>query len=68
MDLDQSRRAVFTETAAHDYPVTKLVAQAMEAGALCKSDPVLSSSQLLALVKNFYNWPKCFLGQQNRGV
>ncbi|WP_411975065.1 hypothetical protein [Sulfitobacter faviae] len=51
MDLDQSRW-FFAETAAHDHPVTQLVAQAMEAGTLRKSDPVLVSSQLLALVKN----------------
>tara|TARA_R110002124_G_scaffold45188_2_gene137069 strand:- start:24100 stop:24381 length:282 start_codon:yes stop_codon:yes gene_type:complete len=63
VDLDQSRR-FFAETAAHDYPATQLVAQAMVVGALRKSDPVLASRHLLALVKSFYFWPKFFLDKQ----
>lgn len=62
-DLDRSR-AFFAENAAHDYPMTQLVSQAMEAGVLRKSDPVFATGQLLALVKNFFYWPEFLLGEK----
>lgn len=62
-DLDRSR-AFFAETAAHDYPVTKLIADAMDAGALRKADPNYAAGQLLALVKNFFFWPEFLLGEK----
>lgn len=61
-DLDRSRQ-FFSEVATHDYPITKLVAEAMQAGALREADPSLATSQLLALVKNFFFWPEFFLGE-----
>lgn len=61
-DLDRSRQ-FFAETATHDYPITRLISEAMDAGVLRKTDPVFATNQLLALVKNFYFWPEFFLGE-----
>lgn len=61
-DLDRSRQ-FFAETEAHDYPVTTLISEAMDAGVLRKSDPTLATNQLLALVKSFFFWPEFFLGE-----
>lgn len=61
-DLDRSRQ-FFAETESHDHPVTRLVSEAMEAGALRKGDPVLATGQLLGMLKNFYFWPEFFLGE-----
>lgn len=60
-DLDRSR-AFFAEFATHDYPITKLIAQAMDAGALRQADPQYATNQLLGLVKNFFFWPEFLLG------
>ena len=61
-DLERSR-VFFAETETHDYPVTRLISEAMDAGAIRKADPSLAASQLLALVKNFFFWPEFFLGE-----
>ena len=61
-DLDRSRQ-FFAETESHDYPITRLISEAMDAGVIRKADPVLATSQLLALVKNFFFWPEFFLGE-----
>ena len=60
--LDRSRQ-FFTETEAHDYPMTGLIGEAMDAGVIRKADPVFATNQLLALIKNFYFWPEFFLGK-----
>ncbi|WP_170560303.1 TetR/AcrR family transcriptional regulator [Ruegeria atlantica] len=61
-DLDRSRQ-FFSETATHDYPITRLISEAMDAGVIRKTDPVFATNQLLALVKNFFFWPEFFLGE-----
>ncbi len=61
-DLDRSRQ-FFTETVTHDYPITRLVGEAMDAGVIRKADAGLATNQLLALVKNFFFWPEFFLGE-----
>lgn len=61
-DLDRSRQ-FFAETETHDYPITRLVIEAMDAGVIRKADPVFATNQLLALVKNFFFWPEFFLGE-----
>ncbi|MDE0695499.1 MAG: TetR/AcrR family transcriptional regulator [Boseongicola sp.] len=61
-DLDRSRQ-FFTETETHDYPITRLISEAMDAGMIRKADPFVATSQLLALVKNFFFWPEFFLGE-----
>ena len=52
--------------ATHDYPVTQLIADAMEAGALRKADPKLAANQLLALIKSFFFWPEFLLGEKQK--
>ncbi len=61
-DLDRSRK-FFSETEAHDYPITRLIGEAMDAGVIRKADPTFATNQLLALVKNFFFWPEFFLGE-----
>jgi len=61
-DLGRSRK-FFTETETHDYPMTRPIGEAMEAGAIRKADPVFATHQLLALAKNFLFWPEFFLGE-----
>ncbi|NOD88823.1 MULTISPECIES: TetR/AcrR family transcriptional regulator [unclassified Ruegeria] len=61
-DLDRSRK-FFTESATHDYPMTRLIGEAMDAGVIRKADPAFATNQLLALVKNFFFWPEFFLGE-----
>ena len=60
--LDRSRQ-LFTETATHDYPITRLISEAMDAGVIRRVYPVFATNQLLALVKNFFFWPEFFLGK-----
>ncbi|KUJ76449.1 hypothetical protein AVO45_11690 [Ruegeria marisrubri] len=64
-DLDRSR-AFFAESLAHDYPIKRLIEEAMQAGALRKADPEFATSQLLALVKNFFFWPEFLLGEKQK--
>lgn len=61
-DLDRSRQ-FFGETETHDYPITRLISEAMEAEVLRKADAGLATNQLLGLVKNFFFWPEFFLGE-----
>ncbi len=61
-DLDRSRK-FFSETEAHDYPITRLIGEAMDAGVIRKADPTFATNQLLALVKNFFFWPEFFHGE-----
>lgn len=61
-DLDRSRQ-FFSESLTHDYPVTRLIAEAMDAGVIRRADPALATGQLLGLVKSFYFWPEFFLGE-----
>ncbi len=61
-DLDRSRK-FFTETETHDYPITRLIGEAMDAGVIRKADPIFATNQLLALVKSFFFWPEFFLGE-----
>ncbi|CAD0186339.1 Fatty acid metabolism regulator protein [Ruegeria sp. THAF57] len=61
-DLDRSRR-FFTQTETHDYPMTRLISEAMDAGVIREADPAFATNQLLGLVKNFFFWPEFFLGE-----
>ena len=62
-DLERSRR-FFAKAASHDYPVTKLISEAMDSGALKKADPEYAANQLLGLVKSFFFWPEFLLGEK----
>ena len=61
-DMERSK-TFFAEIANHDYPVTQLIKDAMEAGALRQADPEFAANQLLGLAKHFYFWPEFFLGE-----
>lgn len=65
-DLEHSRQ-FFAETATHDYPMTNLIKEAMEAGVLRQDDPVYATSHLLALVKSHFFWPVFLLGEMPVG-
>ncbi|MEM1224026.1 MAG: TetR/AcrR family transcriptional regulator [Verrucomicrobiota bacterium] len=62
-DLERSR-TFFSKAATHDYPVTKLISEAMDAGGLRKADPEYAANQLLGLVKSFFFWPEFLLGEK----
>ena len=62
-DMERSRQ-FFAETTTHDYPITRLIEEAMAAGALRNADPAFAANQLLALVKNFFFWPEFLLGEK----
>ncbi|MEM7303818.1 MAG: TetR/AcrR family transcriptional regulator [Pseudomonadota bacterium] len=61
-DLDRAK-TLYLETAAHDYPITKLLGDAMDAGVLRKSNAEFAATQLLGLIKTFYFWPEYMIGQ-----
>jgi len=61
-DLDRSQQ-FFSETETHDYPITRLIGEAMDAGVIRKADPIFATNQLLVLVKGFFFWPEFFLGE-----
>ena len=62
-DLDRSR-TFFAEFETHDYPITQMLSEAMDAGALRRSDIRLAANQLLGLVKSFFFWPEFLLGEK----
>lgn len=68
-DVERSRQ-FFVETSSHDYPMTRLVREAMQAGLLRDADPVYATNQLLALVKSFFFWPEFFMDSkpQQEGI
>ena len=61
-DLDRSRQ-FFHESKTHDYPIKRLISEAMDAGVIRKADPDFGTNQLLVLVKGFFFWPEFFLGE-----
>ena len=61
-DLDRSRQ-FFKESETHNYPITRLISEAMDAGVIRKADPGFATNQLLMLVKGFFFWPEFFLGE-----
>jgi TetR/AcrR family transcriptional regulator of autoinduction and epiphytic fitness len=61
-DLERSQK-FFNESETHDYPITRLIAEAMDAGVIRKADPGFATNQLLVLVKGFFFWPEFFLGE-----
>jgi TetR/AcrR family transcriptional regulator of autoinduction and epiphytic fitness len=61
-DLGRSQK-FFNESETHDYPITRLITEAMDAGVIRKADPGFATNQLLVLVKGFFFWPEFFLGE-----
>lgn len=69
IDLERSK-AYFAEHAAFEHPITRLISEAMEAGAIRKSNPEYAAKQLISLVRDFFYTPEFLLGQklENDGV
>lgn len=65
IDLDRSR-AYVAEMAKFQNPITQLIAEAMEAGALRQADPHYASKQLIALIREFFYTPQFMLGRQQK--
>lgn len=63
-DLNRARE-FYLETFVHDYPITQLLLEAMEAGALRKADADFAATQLLGLIKAFYFWPEYLMGESS---
>jgi TetR/AcrR family transcriptional regulator of autoinduction and epiphytic fitness len=61
-DLDRSKR-FFNESETHDYPIKRLISEAMDTGVIRNADPGFATTQLLVLVKGFFFWPEFFLGE-----
>jgi TetR/AcrR family transcriptional regulator of autoinduction and epiphytic fitness len=57
-------RAFFDKAALQDGPISGLIAEAMQAGALRQGEPGFAAGQLLSMVKHFLVWPQFLLGTQ----
>ncbi|MSU89854.1 TetR family transcriptional regulator [Rhodobacteraceae bacterium 2CG4] len=55
-------QAFLAKAAAQDGPVTGLISQAMQAGALRQAKPGFAAGQLLAMAKHFLVWPEFLMG------
>lgn len=69
IDLERSRD-YYAQIASFQDPITQLISEAMETGALRKADPRYASRQLISLVRDFFYTPQFMLGQKqdNDGV
>lgn len=69
IDLERSR-AYFAQFATFQDPVTRLISEAMEAGAIRKANPKYASRQLIGLIRDFFYQPEFMLGEkpENEGV
>lgn len=55
-------RAFFSRAAMQDGPISGLIADAMQAGALRQARPDVAAGQLLSMVKHFLVWPLFLMG------
>lgn len=55
-------RAFFAKAAMQDGPISGLIAEAMQAGALREAEPGFAAGQLLSMVKHFLVWPQFLTG------
>ena len=62
-DLDKAQ-SFFPKLEVHDYPLVKLISQAMDAGVLRKANPEYAASQLFALIRGKFFWPEMLLGEK----
>ena len=69
IDLERSR-AYYAQLATFQDPITQLISEAMEAGAIRKADPKYASRQLISLIRDFFYTPEFMLGlkPENEGV
>ncbi|MCP1167710.1 TetR/AcrR family transcriptional regulator [Limimaricola litoreus] len=55
-------QAFFAKAAMQDGPISGLIGEAMQTGALRKAEPGFASGQLLSMVKHFLVWPQFLMG------
>jgi len=55
-------QAFFAKAAMQDGPISGLIAEAMQAGALREAEPGFATGQLLSMVKHFLVWPQFLMG------
>ncbi|WP_163849562.1 TetR/AcrR family transcriptional regulator [Pseudooceanicola aestuarii] len=62
-DLDLAQ-AFFAKAALQDGPISDLIGEAMQAGAMRRAEPAFAAGQLLSMVKHFLMWPEFLLGEK----
>lgn len=69
IDLERSRD-YYAQLATFQNPITQLIAEAMDAGAIRSANPEYAARQLSSLIKDFFYTPEFMLGQKqdNKGV
>ncbi|MFC5584277.1 TetR/AcrR family transcriptional regulator [Nitratireductor kimnyeongensis] len=55
-------QAFFAKAAMQDGPISGLIGEAMQAGALREAEPGFAAGQLLSMVKHFLVWPRFLMG------
>jgi TetR/AcrR family transcriptional regulator of autoinduction and epiphytic fitness len=55
-------QAFFAKAAMQDGPISGLIGEAMQAGALREAEPGFATGQLLSMVKHFLVWPQFLMG------
>ncbi|GAB4383774.1 TetR/AcrR family transcriptional regulator [Albidovulum sp.] len=55
-------RVFYAKAAMQDGPISGLIAEAMQAGALRGAEPGFAAGQLLSMVKHFLVWPQFLTG------
>lgn len=63
-------KAYYSQLAAYRNPITQLISEAMEAGAIRTAEPKYASQQLMSMIRDFFYTPEFMLGQRlkNDGV
>ncbi|MHA6345976.1 TetR/AcrR family transcriptional regulator [Roseivivax sp. CAU 1761] len=55
-------QAFFAKAAMQDGPISGMIGEAMQVGALRKAEPGFAAGQLLSMVKHFLVWPQFLMG------
>jgi len=55
----------FARAAMQDGPISGLIGEAMQAGALREAEPDFAAGQLLSMVKHFVVWPQFLMGAKS---
>ncbi|MBO9475945.1 TetR/AcrR family transcriptional regulator [Shimia sp. R11_0] len=69
IDLERSQD-YYAQLATFQDPITQLISEAMDAGAIRRTDPKYASRQLISLIRDFFYTPDFMFGQkqENAGV
>lgn len=55
-------QAFFAKAAMQDGPISGMIADGMQAGALRRAEPGFAAGQLLSMIKHFLVWPQFLMG------